>query len=209
MRSNQAAPPLRSCRSILGCSSGERGPARDFVPVQDGPPRSRGRCTLALKRIALATLALLGSGIPHIAAGVEPEELFVALEGFNKVAVYDRTASGAAAPLRTLEGASTLLDVPHKIVADVANAELLVLNAGNRTVTVYTLTAAGNQAPVRTLQAVVPGGSVAAGLALDPTNDELVVASRSVQSVTRSACTRAQRAEWRPPYARSQDRTRD
>jgi hypothetical protein len=68
----------------------------------------------------------------------------------NSITIFARTASGNAAPLRTLQGASTGLSSPSGLAMDLANNELLATNISN-SITVYTRTASGNSPPLRTL----------------------------------------------------------
>jgi hypothetical protein len=117
------------------------------------------------------------------------DEIFVANQGFgsDSITVYARSASGNAAPIRTLAGPATGLVAPLDIVLDSVHDELIVGGGGASTeilptkVTVYSRTASGNTAPLRTLvvgDGVAPTGGVAgvSGVFVDTVHDELVVA---------------------------------
>ena len=118
-------------------------------------------------------LALLGGllvALPAVAA----DELFVSNAGLGSVTVYSRTASGDAAPLRTLSGPATGLSFVSNLAVDVANNELFVAVLQGPAIKVYSLNASGNTAPIRTLS-TVPALSTPLSLTLDLTNDELIV----------------------------------
>jgi len=111
-------------------------------------------------------LALLGGLLVAVAAEAE-DELFVANNNGNSIAVYSRTASGNTAPLRTLSGAATGLSSPRDLALDLTNNELFVGNLFD-SVTVYSRTASGNTAPLRTLSGGATGLSDPVGLAVTP-----------------------------------------
>jgi len=139
------------------------------------------------------------SGPLGVAVDSVNNELVVANEGTgtptstNSITVYSRTASGNTAPLRTLQGAATGLDIPTDVAVDSANNELVVANlgtAGSRgSITVYSRTASGNTAPLRTLQGAATGLAGAEAVAVDSANNELVVVSgdRSIRVYNRTA----------------------
>jgi hypothetical protein len=91
--------------------------------------------------------------------------------GNDTVTVYALGASGNAAPVRTLSGASTQLSVPIGIAVD-ANDELLVANRAGGKVTVYPALATGDVAPTRTLTATGMGSPE--GLVVGPAGDVFV-----------------------------------
>ena len=91
--------------------------------------------------------------------------------GDDSVTVYALTASGNAAPARTLSGASTQLSIPIGLAVDAEN-DLLVANRGSGRVTVYPALATGNVAPSRTLTATGMGSPE--GLVVGPTGDLFV-----------------------------------
>jgi len=111
-------------------------------------------------------------------------ELIVANRFGVSVTIYARTASGNAAPLRTLQGPTTGLSSPIGLVVDLVNSELLVGNSGNASITVYARTASGNAAPLRTLQGPATGLSFPQALTVDAVNNELLLANGTSNSVT-------------------------
>jgi hypothetical protein len=89
----------------------------------------------------------------------------------DTVTVYALTASGNAAPIRTLAGSTTQLKTPIGIRVDSKN-ELLVANRSGGNVTVYPALASGNVAPTGTLSATGMGSPE--GLVMGPTDDVYV-----------------------------------
>jgi DNA-binding beta-propeller fold protein YncE len=73
---------------------------------------------------------------PHRTWGIASDEirkeLFITLEEPAAVMVYRKTASGAEAPLRLLEGDATELADPHGIAIDSRNDLMIVANHGHR-----------------------------------------------------------------------------
>jgi len=74
-------------------------------------------------------------------------ELVVSDDNKHAVLVYARTASGAAAPLRTIQGLATGLDYPSSVVVDLANNQIWAVDddTSDRAVA-FTRTASGNVA---------------------------------------------------------------
>jgi hypothetical protein len=85
------------------------------------------------------------------------------------VTAYLWPNAGNAAPLRTIAGAATGIDLPRGLVLDLTNDELVVANFGDASITVYSRTASGNTAPLRTLKGPATGLSGPRGLAFDLT----------------------------------------
>lgn len=88
----------------------------------------------------------------------------------NTILVFDLSASGDAAPIRTIEGAATGLSLPLGIDLD-AEGLLYIANRIGGTVTVYPKDGSGDLAPMRTLTV-----ASAQGLAIT-SNDELYVSA--------------------------------
>ena len=65
--------------------------------------------------LQLAVLVTLLGGLLVAVAAEAQDELFVADLGNNSITVYSRTASGNTAPLRTLSGAATGLNIPEAL----------------------------------------------------------------------------------------------
>jgi len=135
-------------------------------------PRFAFRCG-GLATVLAAVMALAaGTGTARA-----QNELFVTNALNNSVTVYDRSASGNMAPLRTISGAATGLIVPQGVTVDTVNDELVVSDTG--AIRVYARTASGNVAPLRAIALL--GSS--RGVAVDTVHDELVVASASTIKV--------------------------
>src|SRR5215813_1485549 len=103
-------------------------------------------------------------------------ELIVGDDNHHAALVYSRTATGAAAPLRTIKGLSTLLDYPSSLVVDTTNNELWAVNddTSDRAV-VYSRTANGAVAPLRVVdfKALELTEKRTWGWTVDPLNDEV------------------------------------
>ena len=103
-------------------------------------------------------------------------ELIVGDDNHHAAFVYSRTATGAAAPLRTIKGLSTLLDYPSSLVIDTTNNELWAVNddTSDRAV-VYSRTANGAVAPLRVVdfKALELTEKRTWGWTVDPLNDEV------------------------------------
>lgn len=107
------------------------------------------------------------------------DELFVANQYGDSITVYSRTASGNAAPLRTITGPDLF---PHGLAPDPVHDELVVANSNS--IMVYSRTASGNAAPLRKIQGHDTGLADAQGVTVDLVNDELLVANNSNHSIT-------------------------
>lgn len=100
------------------------------------------------------------------------------------ITVYDRTAAGDVAPLRTISGASTGLVSPFGVYVDAVNAEIGVADRNNA-ITVYSRTATGNAAPLRTISSGTASGLASPyGIYVDAVNDELGVVNYRGESFT-------------------------
>jgi hypothetical protein len=84
----------------------------------------------------------------------------------DTINVFAASASGSAAPLYTIAGTNTGLNVPGGIAVD-AGGRLYVANYGGSTVTVYAPGASGNAAPVTTIAGIHTGLNSPAYIALD------------------------------------------
>src|SRR5580704_4529795 len=76
--------------------------------------------------------------------------IYVTNEGNNSVTVYAKRANGNIAPLWTIYGSNTGLNLPVGIALD-ASRNIYVTNSGANTVTVFAAGANGNVAPIRTI----------------------------------------------------------
>jgi len=115
-------------------------------------------------------------------------EMFVTNFSANSVTVYQRTASGNAAPVRTLSGDATGLAFPAGLAVDTVHDEVWVVNLGTPSIAVYSRGASGNSAPLRTISGPTTGLAQPIGLALDLVHDEILVTnSLSITAYRRTA----------------------
>lgn len=85
-----------------------------------------------------------------LAVDLKNDELIVASQGNNAIAVYPRTANGNTRPKRRLSGSATGLKQPLGLILDLPNNELLGSNLSSRSVAAFTRAAHGNIPPLRT-----------------------------------------------------------
>jgi DNA-binding beta-propeller fold protein YncE len=102
----------------------------------------------------------------------------------NTISVFSRTASGAAVPLRTIQGGLTGLNFPFGVDLDLLHDEIFVANFSGNSVTVYGRTASNNAVPLRTISGGNTGLSGPSQLAVDPVNNELFVPNANGNTVT-------------------------
>jgi 6-phosphogluconolactonase (cycloisomerase 2 family) len=79
------------------------------------------------------------------------DEVLVADNLADFIAVYKRTDDGEVPPLRVIEGSLTGLSPTWSVAVDPINDEIFVPNARSSTITVYPRLANGNVVPIRTL----------------------------------------------------------
>ena len=130
------------------------------------------------------TLVLNLAQPTSVAVDVVHDEILVTSFSFvgDSIAVFERSASGHAAPERVIQGPHTTLNLPQGVLLDPVHDEILVANSSFTTpdsgaVLVFRRTDAGDVAPLRTLQGAATQLCNPVGLALDGTADELVVAN--------------------------------
>jgi len=109
-----------------------------------------------------------GPPFPDAAKGI-----YVTLAG-NKLTVYALDAVGDAAPLRTISGAATGLNLSLGFDVQPGTGDLFVANRMGGTVTVYPPEATGNVAPTKTLMATGMGSPAGVVFA---TNGDLYVST--------------------------------
>jgi hypothetical protein len=85
------------------------------------------------------------SGI-HVDAS--SQKIYTVNNAANSVTAYHATAHGNVAPLVTISGSNTQLNMPINIATDEYNGRLLVTNLGSNAVTEYAAKAKGNAAPI-------------------------------------------------------------
>lgn len=128
-----------------------------------------------LRTIAGGSTGLSSSG--GIAVDTVNNEIVVPNTGIgiNSITVYARTASGDAAPLRTIVGTSTGLLDPEDIAVDTVNNEIMVVNTGNNSILVFARTATGNAAPLRIINGASTGLNGPTSITVDTVNNEIIV----------------------------------
>lgn len=131
------------------------------------------RHTLAVSAATLCVVWFFAWPVisPGSAAAAQDELVVTNFLG-NSVTVYDRTADGNSAPLRTLVGPATGLNHPMGVAQDLVHDELFVANNLGASVTVYARTANGNTAPLRMLTGFTFGPFQ---VVLDLVHDEMIV----------------------------------
>jgi DNA-binding beta-propeller fold protein YncE len=93
------------------------------------------------------------------------------------VVVFSRTAHGDVAPLRTIQGPRTLLNLPDGMYRDPVSGELVVANTGDDSVLFFDKDASGDVAPVRVLKGPATKIKGPVGVSIDAKHNELWVAS--------------------------------
>lgn len=120
------------------------------------------------------TRTSLGYTIPGRAVPLAPSTgKFLAAS----ITVHSRTANGDAAPLRTIQGARTQLNLPDGIYRDPLSAEIIVANTGDDSVLFFAKDATGDAAPVRVLKGPATKLKGPVGVSVDAKRHELWVAS--------------------------------
>ena len=93
------------------------------------------------------------------------------------ITVYSRTAQGDVAPLRTIQGSQTRMNIPLGLYQDPVSGELIVANAGDDSVLFFDRNANGNVAPVRVLKGPDTNLKSPTGVVIDNKSNELWVTS--------------------------------
>ncbi|MBI2816077.1 MAG: hypothetical protein HYX72_03970 [Acidobacteria bacterium] len=91
------------------------------------------------------------------------------------ITVYRQTAQGDVAPLRTIQGSNTRLNLPLGIARDPVSGQLVVANSGDDSVLFFDGNATGDVAPVRVLQGPATDLKSPTGVLIDTTHNELWV----------------------------------
>jgi hypothetical protein len=104
-------------------------------------------------------------------------EIVVTDDGGHSVIVYARTASGAATPLRQIQGTHTAIDFPVGVVVDLVNQEIWsAMNDTSERAVVHARTANGNVLPLRSIDFKTVLGSSSNrsyGWSVDTVNNEV------------------------------------
>jgi DNA-binding beta-propeller fold protein YncE len=93
------------------------------------------------------------------------------------ITVHSRTASGDAAPLRTIHGPHTQLNLPDGISKDPVTGELIVGNTGGDSILFFAKDASGDATPTRVLKGPATRIKGPVGATVDGKRNELWVAS--------------------------------
>jgi 6-phosphogluconolactonase (cycloisomerase 2 family) len=124
-------------------------------------------------------------------------ELFLSVQYPPQVAVYSKTASGDAKPVRILEGPKTHFSDVHGIAIDSKNKLLYVTNWGNvsdykvagsgrfepPSISVYPTTADGDTAPLRVIQGPKTQLDWPGAMSVDSDTGDLYIANDMGQSI--------------------------
>lgn len=120
------------------------------------------------------TRTSLGYNVPGRAVAIGPSTgKFLP----SSVTVFSRTAHGNVAPLRTIQGPRTLLNLPDGIHRDPVSGEVVVANTGDDSVLFFDKDASGDVAPVRVLKGQATRLKGPVGVSIDAKHNELWVAN--------------------------------
>ncbi len=100
------------------------------------------------------------------------------------ITVYPMGASGNVAPVRIIEGPSTLMNWPAHLAFHEERQELFVANDADNSILVFSASASGDAAPIRVIKGPNTGIQHPPGIALDSVLGEIYVASMGTPSVT-------------------------
>lgn len=123
-------------------------------------------------------------------------ETFVAYPGSNVVAVFGRTASGAAKPTRIIAGSATGLSSPGSLALD-RQGYLYVVNRDPDRITVFAPGASGNARPVRTLVGAATGLDGISDVAVDADGTLYVTNAEATPVTVYRPGARGNVAPWR------------
>ena len=93
------------------------------------------------------------------------------------ITVYEKTASGDAAPVRVIEGPRTRLNWPTGIAIDPDNGDIYVANDTTHSILVFDADASGDTAPSRVIIGSNTGLQNPTGIVLDKEHGEMWVAN--------------------------------
>ncbi|MBI3939791.1 MAG: hypothetical protein HY315_03060 [Acidobacteria bacterium] len=100
------------------------------------------------------------------------------------ITVYARTASGDAAPSRTIQGPRTRLNWPAGLYLDTVSGQLAVANSGDNTILFFDRKAGGDVAPVRSIKGPATGLANPLSLFIDTKRNEIWVTNYEDHSAT-------------------------
>lgn len=106
-----------------------------------------------------------------------PEELGPSTGKFMPPSVifYPRAAQGNVAPLRTIQGTKTRLNIPLGIYRDPVSGQIVIANAGDDSVLFFDANATGDVAPARVIKGTATEVKGPTGVLIDAKRDELWV----------------------------------
>ncbi|MBV8171050.1 MAG: SBBP repeat-containing protein [Candidatus Eremiobacteraeota bacterium] len=120
--------------------------------------------------IACALLMLLLSACSSSSTTPAPpahtQQLYVTDVVANAVYIFPLTATGAAAPTATIQGAATGLSSPFGVAVD-SSGNVYVANEGSSSITEYAAGTSGNVAPTKTISGASTGMLDIRGIAVD------------------------------------------
>ena len=100
------------------------------------------------------------------------------------ITVYARTAQGNAAPLRTIQGSKTRLDLPLGVAVDTERNLIAVTNDQTNSILFFSRTAQGNVAPMEAIEGPATGLKNPGGIYIDAKNNEIWVTNWGDHSAT-------------------------
>src|SRR5258708_7732260 len=112
------------------------------------------------------------------------DELFVTDDNNHALIVYSRMASGAALPLRAIQGLATGLDFPSCTVVDTSHDEVwTTMNDTSDRATAYGRADVGNAAPLRTIAFRTTPEKRGYAMSVDAVSDQVVVSFQRGPSI--------------------------
>lgn len=97
---------------------------------------------------------------------------------------YSRTAQGNAAPLRTIQGDKTGMDLPMSVFVDHVHDEIVVANDGRHSILFFDRDANGNVAPIRSIGGPATRLRNPTGVSVDLVNNEVWVSNWGNRTIT-------------------------
>jgi hypothetical protein len=100
------------------------------------------------------------------------------------ITIYQRGASGNAAPLRVIKGARTQLNWPSHVTVHEGRGEIFVANDADDSILVFRVTDNGDVAPTRVITGARTGLKFPTGITVDARNNELWVSNMGNYTAT-------------------------
>ncbi len=133
--------------------------------------------TAAPTRLITGQQTLLGRTIHGLAYDPVRDLIVVPNALGDAVLTFHADASGAARPLRVIQGPHTHLVTPHAVSLDLRNHEILVASLTGKRINVFRWDDDGDVAPVRVIEGPKTELGHVVGLAVDPDRNLLAVAN--------------------------------